>query len=292
MAFMLLLSTLSKATVHIITVQSYEYTPNSLSINCGDTVRFSWINGAHPTRSETGAWSTFILDDVTPTIDIILPGAGSYPYYCEFHGAAGGIGMSGVINVSCVPPSCNTPSGLTANNITTTSARVSWIAVPGATKYQIQFRPVGAPTWSKTSATATFKKLSGLSTGTNYEYKVKTICGALSSPFTATQNFTTLGLTGEIDAKEEPMGNGHNTQMGIYPNPSPGEFKLVLEHVHQEEVLVQIFDMTGQLLLEKNIPVTNMFIVATISMPEGFKGNALVKVNVGGKDFTQNLLIQ
>ena len=259
-----------------------------------DTIRFTWINGTHPTRSETGTWSTFVLDAVTPTIDIAFTIAGSYPYYCEFHGGPGGIGMSGVINVSCAPPTCNTPSGLTATMVTGTSARISWIAVAGGTKYQIQYKPTAAVTWLKTNTTATFKKITGLTPATSYVYKVKTICAGGSSPYTAEQSFTTLGFDagGGAGMKEEPMSEMHVTQMGLYPNPSSGNFKLVLEHVHQESVVMQVYDMTGKEIMEETVPVSGMGVVHNVQMPDGFKGNAVVKVNVGGTDYTKDILIQ
>ena len=77
------------------------YSPNSLTIDLGDTVRFLLIGGAniHPTESDNGMWSTFTLSAVGQTQDILLTSAGNYPYHCQFHGSTGGGGMSGTIIV-------------------------------------------------------------------------------------------------------------------------------------------------------------------------------------------------
>ena len=64
-----------------------------------------------------------------------------------------GVGMAGTITVTCAPPTCTTPGGVTSAMITSTTAKISWSAVVGATKYQIQYRPVGTPTWLKKNST-------------------------------------------------------------------------------------------------------------------------------------------
>ncbi len=282
------------ATVHVVTIQSYVYTPSSLSINCNDTVRFTWIDGTHPTVSETGAWGTFTLDPFTTTQDVILTAAGTYAYYCAFHGAPGGLGMAGSISVTCGGGGgCSVPSGITATGVSSTKEKIQWFPVAGATKYQVQYRQSGTDPWLKTSTTKSQKVLTGLTAATTYEYKVKTICAAGASAFSAVQTFTTMLLDGGvIDYKTEPMGNGHVTQMLVYPNPAPGQFKLVLEHVHVESVLMQVYDLTGKLITEKTIPVNNMSIIDDVKLPEGFTGNALVKVIAGDKELTQDILVQ
>src|SRR5690606_19203958 len=42
---------------------------------------------------------------------------------------------------------CNTPTGLTVNNITTTSAQLKWNST-GASSYNIQYRVNGTSPWS------------------------------------------------------------------------------------------------------------------------------------------------
>lgn len=282
-----------KATIHVINVSNYMYSPSALTASCGDTIRFHWMNGTHPTVSETGAWVTFTSSVMLVNKDIVLTTAGTYPYYCDFHGGAGGVGMSGTITVSCAPPTCAVPTGVTASMITATSAKISWTAVTGATKYQIYYRQSGTATWLKANTTITNKTISGLTHATTYQYKVKTICGATSSAFSAIQTFTTLAFTGDTgDQKETAPAEVHTTMMGVYPNPSDGHFQLVMEHVHQEQVTVQIFDMTGKIILEKKLNVIGMDVIEDIALPEGFKGNAIVKVNVLGTDYTKDLLVQ
>lgn len=287
--------TVSKATVHLIQVSNFVYTPNTLTAACGDTIRFQWVSGTHPTTSETGLWATFTLSAAMPTFDVVIAAAGTYPYFCEFHGGAGGVGMAGTIIVSCAPPTCNTPTGIAAINITSTTAKIKWDAVAGATKYQIQYRPSGVASWTKTNTTNLSKKLIGLTPSTTYQYKVKAICGATSSPFSTIQTFTTLAFMGEETDHKQDGGHDmsmHEPMLGIYPNPSQGAFQLVMDHVHVDAVTIRVYDMTGRLILEQNGKVVNMGVIEQIQLPEGFAGNAVVKVTAGNKDYTKDVLVQ
>ncbi len=282
-----------RATIYTINVSNYVYTPNALSVSCGDTVRFHWITGTHPTVSETGTWVTFTLSAAMVNKDIVFATAGTYPYYCDFHGGAGGVGMAGSITVTCAPPTCAKPTGVTASMITSTSARISWTAVAGATKYQVQYRPSGVVTWSKANTTGTFKNLAGLTPATTYQYRVKTICGATNSGFTTIQTFTTLAFTDDAgNQKTTADTEVHMTMMGVYPNPNNGTFQVVMEHVHQDDVVIQVYDLMGKLLIEKPATVSGMGVIEDITLPAGFKGTAIVKVNVLGKDYTKDIFIQ
>ncbi len=100
------------------------------------------------------------------------------------------------LNVGTTPVvTCAIPGTLTTSLITNTSATFNWAAVSGATSYNIQYRIVGAPTWSTgTSATNSFPA-SGLTALSNYEWQVQTVCSAGTSSFTASTLFTTLCTT-------------------------------------------------------------------------------------------------
>jgi plastocyanin len=85
----------AQATVHIIQVGSNFYSPNNLTIAVGDTARFQWAGGSHPTVSVNGAWPAFSVSSGNTVNDIVLNQPGNYSYYCSYHG-----GMSGFIQVA------------------------------------------------------------------------------------------------------------------------------------------------------------------------------------------------
>lgn len=101
------------------------------------------------------------------------------------------IGSATVANLaSCTGAA---PAGITVSAITQTTATVSWTATANST-YVVQYRPVGSTTWTTVPTTANSVNLSGLTDGVQYEVQVSTVCNGVQGPFSASTNFTTLGL--------------------------------------------------------------------------------------------------
>lgn len=93
--------------------------------------------------------------------------------------------------VVCV---ANVPTGLAATNVATTSATLSWTAVPGAS-YDLRYRQVGAPTWTTTAVSGISQSVSGLTALTQYEAQVRSKCsGGSNSAYTNSVNFTTTDV--------------------------------------------------------------------------------------------------
>lgn len=111
----------------------------------------------------------------------------------------GGARVGLLTSQGCVPVTggtCNVPSGLSTTGITTTTATLNWGAVSGAVSYNVQYRVVGAGSWTSTTSTTTSKSLSGLVSATNYEWQVQTVCSAGSSAFSGSSTFTTSSTGG------------------------------------------------------------------------------------------------
>lgn len=112
--------------------------------------------------------------------------------------AAGGFRASLLNSLGCVPgniTACNSPTGLSASNVTTTGATLTWSAVSGATSYNVQYKTSAAATFTTVSTSATSFTLSGLANNTTYNYQVQTVCSSGSSSYTTTGSFTTLAVT-------------------------------------------------------------------------------------------------
>lgn len=94
----------------------------------------------------------------------------------------------------CVPPvpgSCDTPSGLSATSVTSSSATLNWASVSGATSYNINYKVSGAGSWTATTSATNSKNLTGLSASTLYEYQVQADCGGSASSYSSIATFTT-----------------------------------------------------------------------------------------------------
>ena len=88
-------------------------------------------------------------------------------------------------NLSVAEP-CDAPTALTANNITETSAEVSWNGT--ATGYEVRLNG-GTPE----TVTATSKTLTGLTAGTAYTVEVRAVCASSQSAWVST-SFTTTAV--------------------------------------------------------------------------------------------------
>lgn len=93
--------------------------------------------------------------------------------------------------------SCVSPAGLTASAITATSATIGWAAVSGAASYNVDYKPASSATWinAATATTATSVGLTGLVSGTAYDYRVRTNCAGDSSSYSTAQFTTTASNT-------------------------------------------------------------------------------------------------
>jgi Secretion system C-terminal sorting domain/Fibronectin type III domain len=94
---------------------------------------------------------------------------------------------------------CVTPTNLTENNITNTSATLVWNST-GAASYRIRYRLSSATTWTYKTSTTTSKAISGLLSGSVYTWQVRSICAGpnnttTNSPWSALRTFTSLPPT-------------------------------------------------------------------------------------------------
>ncbi|GIV44901.1 MAG: hypothetical protein KatS3mg035_2024 [Bacteroidia bacterium] len=95
------------------------------------------------------------------------------------------------VNISNASSTCNVPTSVTASNITTNSATISWTAVSGAVSYTVQYKTSSATTWSTATATTNSLNLTGLSASTTYNVQVRTNCSSNSSNYSSAISFTT-----------------------------------------------------------------------------------------------------
>ncbi len=89
------------STTSIIQVGGFSFTPNAVTVNIGDTVKFMWMSGIHTTTSvsvPTGAtaWSS-PMDSAHTSFIYKVTDAGLYNFQCNYHYF---MGMTGTITVN------------------------------------------------------------------------------------------------------------------------------------------------------------------------------------------------
>ena len=154
---------------------------------------------------------------------------------------------------------CTVPSNRTSSNITPTSVKLNWASVPGAVQYQVWTRKTTSTTWRKRTvpATKTFATFTVLDCGSDYVWKVRTVCNAsplVTSSWSGLENYSTAACFagGEVDRIIDSETN--STMAVIFPNPaneytqisfeSPGHFNVVL------------MDISGRIIKESTYTIT------------------------------------
>jgi hypothetical protein len=99
--------------------------------------------------------------------------------------------VNGASCLSACGTSCDPPSNLTATNLATTSATLSWSSI-GTLSYTLRWKLVSSGTWTTvTGLTGNTYAISGLTEGTEYEFQVLSVCDASSSAYSSSYTFTT-----------------------------------------------------------------------------------------------------
>jgi plastocyanin len=86
-------------TVHDVAVANFSFTPSDLTINAGDTVRWTNHGGFHDVMADNNSFSNGAASSDAWVYVHVFTTIGDFMYYCTEHGGPGGFGMSGIIHV-------------------------------------------------------------------------------------------------------------------------------------------------------------------------------------------------
>jgi len=100
-------------SLHVVEVSNNIFTPENITIEVGDTVR--WINngGFHNVKADDGSFTSGPVSSSNWVYNHVFTEPGDNPYYCEQHGSPSGGGMSGNVTVespSAVGDENNSPN--------------------------------------------------------------------------------------------------------------------------------------------------------------------------------------
>jgi plastocyanin len=83
-----------------VLLKDYVFSPKTLTVKVGTTVVFfNQDADKHTVTSDTGVFDSGDLD-TGKSFSFTFTKAGTFPYYCVYHGDKGGVGMAGVITVT------------------------------------------------------------------------------------------------------------------------------------------------------------------------------------------------
>lgn len=87
------------AETRSVTIANFVYDPQTITVNVGDTV--AWRNtdqAPHTVTADSGGFDSGRMDNGAE-FSFTFTEAGTFPYYCTFHGGPGGAGQSGTVVV-------------------------------------------------------------------------------------------------------------------------------------------------------------------------------------------------
>ena len=141
---------------------------------------------------------------------LVVPGHYDAPLYIVFYVPEGGTRYALVDDVLLdEAPACPEASQLAVDNVTGSSALLTWTAAPyGATGYAVEYSELGQNSWSApVTVTDNYCLLSGLNPETQYEVRLYTVCATGNSTM-LTASFRTGCLSGLSDVT---VGTGTST---------------------------------------------------------------------------------
>ncbi|REC77107.1 propanediol utilization protein [Chryseobacterium elymi] len=87
------------------------------------------------------------------------------------------------------------PTNVTASNITTVSAYISWPPVTSAGSYKIRYKKLSETNWIEVTSTVNNVTLNNLVDGVAYEVQVAAVCSGTTGAYSPSTNFSTPSLT-------------------------------------------------------------------------------------------------
>ena len=109
------------------------FSPATLTHEVGSKVMFKNTSTfPHTATADDGSFDTGLIK-VGETKSIVLLKVGKFPFYCQYHGAAGGVGQSGTITVTAAAAVVATPAPAKPGAAVAATPRPTKAAVGGTT---------------------------------------------------------------------------------------------------------------------------------------------------------------
>ena len=196
------------------------------------------------------------------------------------NGQETGVDCGGTDCTACPTTTCDVPTGLQTNNITTTRATLNWNAVNNAVNYTVQIRPVGNTNWIENTTKNTFLRVQPLVNGTTYEWRVRTNCTNGTSNWSSILTFTAgNSVQNSVTSRSElNINDAEAYEVLIYPSPTTSILNI---QTNREMVRIEILDVTGRVVKHYS-PATNETLVS-IDVSALASGYYFTRIQVEGQ---------
>ena len=135
-------------------------------------------------KSSVASWSTYSSGTTSTSVTLTgLSSSTAYDWRVRSN-CSGGHASSLVQTSFSTQTPCNAPTGLSESSITQTSATLVWNQMLGSSSYRVQYKAASSSTWltATYSTAATSINISNLTSGTQYQWRVRSNCvGGIST---------------------------------------------------------------------------------------------------------------
>ncbi len=181
-------------------------------------------------------------------------------------------GFYGEIEEYCInivedeSPVCNNPENMEIS-ASDFSAVLSWQAIANAISYTFRYQRADTiNNWKYITNNNNSFNLYQLDSCSAYQFQVRTICDFGLSGFSALNEFeTNCGVSTNSSSSEKQILGSIN----LFPNPAQDQFFVTYHLNVQTEVNLELYDLTGKLLINKKIQTGSGEQQIEMTFPEG-----------------------
>jgi hypothetical protein len=180
------------------TAGNSNYSQSSFTTNCANPSGLTSSNIT--TNSATLSWNS-ITGAINYTVEYKLSSASTWTSASSTSGTSisltalsSGVSYEWRVQTNCsagnssfiqsaFTTNCPTVTNLTSSNLTSSKVDLSWTSASGANSYSVEFKLSSDSTWTSTSTSGNSITLNGLSSGSDYDWRIKTNCSAANSAY-------------------------------------------------------------------------------------------------------------
>lgn len=191
---------------------------------------------------------------------------------------------------------CSTPTVLSISSQTSSTATLNWNTTAGtASNFQVVVEsgsgnPVPFSALINTASSPyTF---TGLNAASNYKFKVKKVCGSVSSGWSPWFNFSTTAFGADPHPYRLTSTIHNSNELVVFPNPATQFINVKLD-LNDMEVMeeIQVCDVSGRLLYSKLIGADEQESIQIISTENIPIGMCLLTVRTNQKSFLKRISV-
>lgn len=204
------------------------------NVTAGDVICYGLSDTLYASGAETYKWNT---GETTPSIVVSPLITATY----SVTGTSSGIQGNTASTVVTVKPQMTKPGNTRTTDIQDVSAIPRWNVVPGAIKYRIRYRKVGTTAWESSFFTSNlYRRISGLTPNTAYEWSVTAFCSSVSSGYGPLKQFTTLsqpcnipGSPGETNFSQADSTFTITLNWNVPAGQVPDHYRVIIKPIEE-----------------------------------------------------------